>query len=217
MMVPRRAVNSRGVASPSERTDVAERICTVNDCTAKHRARGLCSTHYNQQRYTSEQRHPRTTVPCTHCGEPCRKDSAQRRRPFCDYQCRDLWRLEHPYRERTTYPRSVLPKDHPARWVGDFTRLAWTTCLCCAHTFCHREGQARRQPHGEGAAPRGSNRGPHHTAVPRWLPRPEQSCDGALHVQQPARCQLDLPSRRLTPGGWPQTFVQQRTAGEGSR
>ncbi|MFE2710615.1 HNH endonuclease [Streptomyces mirabilis] len=64
-------------------------------CTKPHRARGLCSTHYNQQHATPEQRHRKAVVQCTWCKTECVKDAGRERRYgglFCSLTCRDLWR-----------------------------------------------------------------------------------------------------------------------------
>lgn len=74
---------------------MAQRTCTLPECTNKHRARGLCSTHYNQQQATPEQRHAKQTVPCTWCKTDCIKYVGQELkydRLFCSLACRDLWR-----------------------------------------------------------------------------------------------------------------------------
>lgn len=65
------------------------------ECDKRHRARGLCSTHYNQQLATPEQRHRKVTVQCAWCKADCPKDPGQGRKYgglFCSLTCRDLWR-----------------------------------------------------------------------------------------------------------------------------
>lgn len=74
---------------------MVQRTCTLPECGNKHRARGLCSTHYNQQHSTPEQRHPKQIVQCTWCKTDCIKDSGRERRYgglFCSLTCRDQWR-----------------------------------------------------------------------------------------------------------------------------
>src|SRR5690242_18698642 len=74
---------------------MVERTCTLPECTKPHRARGLCSTHYNQQLATPEQRHRKVIVQCTWCKAECTKDPGQGRKYgglFCSLTCRDLWR-----------------------------------------------------------------------------------------------------------------------------
>lgn len=73
-----------------------ERTCSVEDCTRPHRARGLCSTHYNRTHIPPEVRHRKATIPCDWCGKPCQKDPGRRKRYaglFCGMSCRDAWRL----------------------------------------------------------------------------------------------------------------------------
>lgn len=64
------------------------RTCTVDHCSRAHVARGLCSTHYNQQHYTTDQRHTKATVPCTTCGTLVVRGINPRRRPTCSVACR---------------------------------------------------------------------------------------------------------------------------------
>lgn len=67
--------------------------CTVDGCTNKHRAKGLCSTHYNQGRYPNRWR--TIEVPCGYCGQPTTKTVQNNRRArFCSLICRDLYRLD---------------------------------------------------------------------------------------------------------------------------
>lgn len=115
------------------------RTCDTPDCDRPHRARGLCSTHYNRAHYATDERHPKVTVPCTTCGEPATKDATTTGRyaaRFCSYLCRDLWRLaeghyDQPWRALDVYPRSALPADHPARWTGDTCELTYRRCVEC--------------------------------------------------------------------------------------
>lgn len=74
---------------------MVQRTCSMPECDKRHRARGLCSTHYNQQLATPEQRHRKVTVQCTWCKADCEKDPGQGRKYgglFCSLTCRDLWR-----------------------------------------------------------------------------------------------------------------------------
>lgn len=79
------------------RADSPSKTCTMEGCERPLRARGMCSTHYNQTRYTSDERHQKVTVPCTQCGKPCVKGKTRAKRYgglFCSYDCRDAWRKE---------------------------------------------------------------------------------------------------------------------------
>ena len=40
--------------------------CTIDGCDKPHRARGLCSTHYNRKHQPN--RHPKRAMPCAWCG-----------------------------------------------------------------------------------------------------------------------------------------------------
>lgn len=72
---------------------MVERTCALPECTKRLRARGLCSTHYNQQHQPN--RHPKRTVQCTWCKTECVKDAGREHRYgglFCSLACRDRWR-----------------------------------------------------------------------------------------------------------------------------
>lgn len=69
------------------------KTCTHEGCAQPHRARGLCSTHYNLARYTAAERHPKFLVPCGWCGRACEKDKGRGyAKRFCSLSCRDTWR-----------------------------------------------------------------------------------------------------------------------------
>lgn len=61
-----------------------ERTCSVEGCGKKHRAKGLCSTHYNQ---LDQRRHIKYEVPCTMCGALLLKVKSGTRRPVCSSSC----------------------------------------------------------------------------------------------------------------------------------
>lgn len=67
-----------------------ERSCSVAGCTQKHRARGLCSTHYNQTHQTVEQRHPRIATACVICSRVVRRREDSRYEPTCSVPCRTM-------------------------------------------------------------------------------------------------------------------------------
>lgn len=67
------------------------RTCGEAGCGRPLRARGLCSTHYNQQHQPN--RHAKVTVPCGWCRKTTLKHAAQRYAArFCSLACRDAWR-----------------------------------------------------------------------------------------------------------------------------
>jgi hypothetical protein len=94
-----------------------ERTCSVDGCCAPHRARGLCSTHYNQQRQPD--RHKKSTTPCSVCGRPTLKPKQKRYRPVCSMDCR--WFLQDPVLS------CPIPESHPAhpRWHGRLLPVLW--------------------------------------------------------------------------------------------
>jgi HNH endonuclease len=132
---------------------MSDRTCTMPTCAKPHRARGLCSTHYNQQSDTRRQ-HIDTT--CGHCGASITK-RASSRYPirFCSQICRELWRIEtgnnpRPSAEATRLShiarretRCTIPATHPARWIGDTCPVPWTTCTDCGQHIIRRGPQIR--------------------------------------------------------------------------
>lgn len=86
-----------------------ERTCSVDGCTKAHRAKGFCSTHYNQLK---PDRHQLREVPCTICGKPVTKNGGGVRRPVCSIECR--WWTQFGGL------RCPIPETHPAhsRWTG---------------------------------------------------------------------------------------------------
>lgn len=81
------------------------KLCTVERCSNLHRARGLCTTHYNQQRPSPGLRSVETFV-CDGCGSQCvkRRDSRRPRR-YCSMKCR----TDTQYREvRLARPANAL-------------------------------------------------------------------------------------------------------------
>lgn len=132
---------------------MAQRTCTVDGCERKHLARGLCGTHYNKTRYTSRERHPKVTVPCSWCGQPCqkRKDERRFKVQFCSYDCRSAHRKATGHGEKLP-TKCRLPLDHPvmlriteerkaaksARVERVKRRIEWRTareCPGCGCTF----------------------------------------------------------------------------------
>lgn len=119
-----------------------ERTCSIDGCTRPHRARGYCSTCYNQ-RYQPN-RHAKVTVPCTWCRRPCMKDKGRSDRYsalFCSLLCRDTWRrrdrLPVPFVGTITRPASPQPQlATPRRWVAGL-------CRHCGSPFVDRQPDAR--------------------------------------------------------------------------
>lgn len=85
------------------------RLCSVDECNKRHKAKGLCGTHYNQQ---DPNRHKKITVTCESCGNPALKESRARRYKgtYCSEYCRDYAKWG---------PRSSrLPPTHWVFWIG---------------------------------------------------------------------------------------------------
>jgi hypothetical protein len=77
------------------KADSPTKTCGESGCGRPLRARGLCATHYNQQRYTAAERHRKVKVPCAWCDKPTYKESGRTKRyanTFCTLSCRDSWR-----------------------------------------------------------------------------------------------------------------------------
>lgn len=87
------------------------KICTVDDCTKPHRARGLCGTHYNRRHQPS--RHVKVYMPCAGCGALVVKERRDysTRRPTCSLLCRH-W-ITHG-----TPATCPVPYGHPSRYVA---------------------------------------------------------------------------------------------------
>lgn len=140
---------------------MAERTCSELGCDKAHRARGLCSTHYNEQHQPN--RHAKVTVACGYCGEPCQKhQTAKYQARYCTAFCRDLAGVERKgyeamhtpeararaaatiaARTPTVGPRTRIPWDHPARWYGARTPLLHTACAICSVPICTNAASSR--------------------------------------------------------------------------
>jgi 5-methylcytosine-specific restriction endonuclease McrA len=132
-----------------------QRTCGVSGCAKPHRARGLCSSHYNQQHQPD--RHRKSTVACTVCGEPTLKAKRARHKPVCSMYCR--WFLQNPVLS------CPIPRTHPAhpRWAepGHLLPVVWSPpvprpersrprrvwvagrCRHCTAPFVDRQPEAR--------------------------------------------------------------------------
>jgi hypothetical protein len=135
---------------------MAERTCSEPGCGSKHRARGLCTTHYNQQHQPN--RHATKQVVCDYCGTMCAKHPTSKfAHRFCSLMCRDLHRIEHTVggdvmaaarraprtgqRKPPTPTRCPVPTDHPARWCGTSSPVTFGPCGWCGNVVCRgRDG-----------------------------------------------------------------------------
>lgn len=94
---------------------MSQRTCNVPECERPHRARGLCSSHYNSQ----HQARKTVEVACPTCGTvTVKQDNGKSTRRFCSWICRDVATIEAG---ANTGPRPriksmcPLPSSHPVR------------------------------------------------------------------------------------------------------
>ncbi|MBQ1064490.1 HNH endonuclease [Micromonospora sp. C41] len=73
------------------RADSPKKTCTEPGCDGALRARGLCSTHYNQRHQPN--RHAAVETACTVCQAQVLRPAKSDRRPTCSVTCRTL--LQH--------------------------------------------------------------------------------------------------------------------------
>lgn len=118
--------------------------CLVDGCDRSHRARGLCSSHYNKAHQPN--RHPKITVSCAECGGPCEKDKSALTRYSKSY-CPSCWLLSDEQRDAARLRRariaaerspSALAKKRLARAAeGIMGHGVWTAGACarCGDTF----------------------------------------------------------------------------------
>ncbi len=73
-----------------------QRTCGLPDCGKTHRAKGYCSTHYNQLVLDPTKRHAKVETACSWCTLPIVKDRGREKRYgglFCSFSCRDQWTI----------------------------------------------------------------------------------------------------------------------------
>lgn len=108
------------------------RGCDTPGCPNPHRARGLCSTHYNQQH---GERHRKVLAPCTTCGKPVARAVKNDRRHVCSLACRKTL-VGHTGTTRWEEWAGDRARKQGATIIDDFTdtdvfeRDAWTCYLC---------------------------------------------------------------------------------------
>lgn len=116
-----------------------QRTCGVSGCAKPHRARGLCTTHYNQQHQPD--RHRKSTVRCVVCGEATLKAKRARHQPVCSMYCR--WFLQNPVLS------CPIPRTHPAHpeyaSPQPERRTVWVAGRCgrCSRPFVDQHPDAR--------------------------------------------------------------------------
>ena len=93
---------------------MTQRTCDVDTCDRPHRARGLCTTHYNQAHQPS--RHREVEMRCTTCGDPILKQVANSRAArFCSLLCRDLHAFERTNGDPTRAAREGRARKYPPK------------------------------------------------------------------------------------------------------
>jgi endogenous inhibitor of DNA gyrase (YacG/DUF329 family) len=120
------------------RADSPTKFCTIEGCDHPLRARGLCSTHYNQQHQPG--RHAAKPVDCAICGIQIMRPYSSNRRPACSVACRTQLQGGSATLRPSGYDWSV-DAVHRARQAGAtviepfgrdeiFRRDDWTCYLC---------------------------------------------------------------------------------------
>lgn len=118
--------------------DSPTKTCTQDGCSNALRARGLCSTHYNQQYQPG--RHAAAQTACVVCGTPTARPRSGTRRPVCSVECRTRlthgdaagstssynWRADAAQRATKAGATVIEPFDREAI----FERDDWTCYLC---------------------------------------------------------------------------------------
>lgn len=124
------------------RADSPTKTCTEPECSGALRARGLCSTHYNQQH--QPQRHAAKPATCTVCSAPVHRPPSSSRRPVCSAACRRVlafgpqssgasgytWASDAVKRAERA---GALVVEHFDR-LEIFERDGWTCYLCVRQT-----------------------------------------------------------------------------------
>lgn len=119
------------------KADSPTKICTQAGCDKPLRARGLCSTHYNQR---DPRRHAARDTHCTVCGTHIARPVKSDRRPACSVACRTVLQYDHEPSVSAGYDWSDMAVIR-ARRLGAtviepfdreavFERDGWTCYLC---------------------------------------------------------------------------------------
>lgn len=118
------------------------KICTVDGCGRPHRARELCSTHYNRR--FQPDRHPlKAVVACARCGRSCAKAPDPRRpRQFCSLACRTADQFSAARAAKAlvhvgpAWPRTEIPLRHPCRLPAGSRSEWWALLIAGSCGWC---------------------------------------------------------------------------------
>jgi 5-methylcytosine-specific restriction endonuclease McrA len=116
------------------------RVCSELGCEKPLRARGLCSTHYNQTRYTPDERHVKVLMRCAFCDAECVKTAtAKYATRYCSMLCRDFarqqaegWAISCPVPDR--HPSRYTPAHRPPMQIAPASR----DCTWCGQAYAPR-------------------------------------------------------------------------------
>jgi 5-methylcytosine-specific restriction endonuclease McrA len=126
--------------------------CSADECDNPTKARGLCSTHYNQQLPT---RHAKVIVPCDGCGKACLKERRTQRYltnhcgdPICAYYLKwGAWSVEYRSPVKATKDVAAVEEtlDRECLWCGaTFTRTHGMQTYCDVKCANRRKRAVRR-------------------------------------------------------------------------
>lgn len=105
---------------------MAQRTCRLPGCSNPHRARGLCSTHYNQRHQPNQ--HAAVPTSCTVCGTLILRAHKADRRPACSTTCRRILQFGSDAAHTGSYD-----------WVTDAIRRAERAGALVIEAFDRRE------------------------------------------------------------------------------
>ena len=142
---------------------MTDRTCGEPGCAKPHRARGLCSTHYNLRSKTQRVKRP---IPCAACGTIVFKQPDSSRASVCSISCRYVVQFGRRYADRrqltrwiperrtappTTVVNSNLGTLTSTRcrscraWFVDHCRGKYRPALCCSTTCAKRWKRRHRR------------------------------------------------------------------------
>lgn len=93
------------------------KTCTVDGCDKKHKAKGFCGTHYNQQNPNT---HRTITVLCDGCGSPCQKEPARRNRYpllYCTSKCKAAHEWHEHRASKTAARQQIATYQTPSKYL----------------------------------------------------------------------------------------------------